>query len=79
MYEKLDELIVRAVGSSRQSPMYVGSVAAEGKRIADGTGRDDMRVIDSRVQHLRRKGRIVYYNKAQAPGGMAGWYLPANA
>ena len=79
MYEKLDELIIRAVGNSRQSPMYVGPVADEGKRIADETGRDDMRVIDSRVQYLRRKGRIAYYNKAQAPGGIAGWYLPANA
>lgn len=79
MYEKLDELIIRAVGTFRQSPMYVGSVAAEGKRIADATGRDDMRVIDGRVQYLRRNGRIAYYNKAQAPGGKAGWYLPDNA
>lgn len=79
MYEKLDELIVRAVGAFHKSPMYVGSVAAEGKRIADETGRDDMRVIDGRVQYLRRKGRIVYYNKSQAPDGNAGWYLPDNA
>ena len=79
MYEKLDELIVRAVGACHKSPMYVRSVAAEGKRIADETGRDDMRVIDGRVQYLRRKGRIVYYNKSQAPDGNAGWYLPDNA
>lgn len=79
MYEKLDELIVRAVGACHKSPMYVGSVAAEGKRIADETGRDDMRVIDGRVQYLRRKGRIAYYNKSQAPDGNAGWYLPDNA
>ena len=79
MYKTLDELIVRAVEASRQSPMYEGSVAAEGRRIAEAAGRDGMRVIDGRVQYLRRKGRIAYYNKAQAPGGKEGWYVPANA
>ncbi len=78
MYTKLDQLIVCAVGASRQAPMYDRLVAAEGGRIAAETGRDAMRVIDGRTQALRRAGRIAYYNKGQAPDGKAGWYLPAN-
>lgn len=78
MYTTLDNLIVDAVMASRNSPMYNQQVDAEGKRIAVATGRDDMRVIDSRVQFLRRKGRIAYYTKSQAPDGKAGWYVPAN-
>lgn len=79
MYTELDQLIVCAVGASRQAPMYNRLVAAEGERIAAETGRDAMRVIDGRTQVLRRAGRIAYHNKGQAPDGKAGWYLPSNA
>ena len=77
-YEKLDALIIQAVSASNGNPMYHRHVAAEGLRIAEASGRDDMRVIDGRLQALRKAGKIRFLNKKDAPEGKAGWYVGAN-
>ena len=77
-YETLDAAIIRAIESSNGNPTYNRAVAAEGLRIAESSGRDDMRVIDGRLQALRKAGKIRFLNKAEAPGGKHGWYVGAN-
>lgn len=74
-YQKLDALILDAVASSIRSPLYNKLVYEEGKRIAFATGRDDMRVIDGRIQALRKAGKISFLSKSKAPNGCGGWYL----
>lgn len=74
-YTTLDHLIVLAVTRSRCTPLNARDVAAEGCRIGQETGRDDMRIIDARIQALRKAGNIVWLPKAKAPNGKAGWYV----
>jgi hypothetical protein len=75
VYQKLDSLIIKAVSKNRASPMYDPDVCVEARRIADATGRNDMRVIDGRLTALRKSGAIRYFNKPEAPNNKAGWYV----
>lgn len=64
-YEKLDKLIVERL---RQGPMFLHFLCAhevhvECVRIADATGREAFRIIDARLQALRKAGVIVYSSK----------------
>lgn len=64
-YEKLDSLIVQRL---RQGPMFLHFLCAhevhsECVRIADATGREAFRVIDARLQALRKAGLIVFNSK----------------
>jgi hypothetical protein len=59
MYEKLDSLILNAIRDGR-SPLYTSAVDEEAERIAEATGRESFRVLDGRIQHLRKKGRICW-------------------
>lgn len=75
MYATLDALIVKAVSESNATPLYQADVVAEGERIAGITSQFGFRVIDGRIQALRRKGVIRFLRSRHAPGRNAGWYL----
>lgn len=72
-YEELDKRIVDAV-AKRKSPLYDKRVNEEAARIANGTGRDDFRIIDGRLQALRKAGKIRYLTKAES-NGQGGWHV----
>ena len=72
-YATLDELIVRAVADGRH-PLYNGPCRSESERIAASAARDAFRVIDGRLQFLRRAGVLKYQ-----PGikGKSSWKVVA--
>ena len=72
MYENLDSLLIDAI-KSRKNPLYDFAASAEAKRIASETGRESCRVIDSRLQALRRKRKIIWLAKREALNGLGGW------
>lgn len=57
MYDLLDSLILAAVEQEKH-PLYERRCFAEASRIAKATGREDFRVIDGRIQALRKAGKI---------------------
>lgn len=59
MYEKLDALIISAIKNGRK-PSHILVVYEEAERIAEATGRESFRVLDGRIQHLRKNGRICW-------------------
>ncbi|HEM7843230.1 hypothetical protein L0Z02_29695 (plasmid) [Burkholderia multivorans] len=62
-YSSLDAMILVSIESGRSTfgAMYVGDVARECKRLGESLGvREDFRVLDRRIQALRRAGRIMY-------------------
>lgn len=73
MYEELDKRIVDAV-AKRDNPLYDKRVNEEAARIATATARDDFRVIDGRLQALRKSGKIRYLTKAES-SGQGGWHV----
>lgn len=72
-YEELDKRIVDAV-AKRKSPNYDKRINEEAARIANRTGRDDYRIIDGRLQALRKAGKIRYLTKAES-NGQGGWHV----
>lgn len=70
-YDVLDAFILDAVARG-SSKLYTGYVSHEAERIARATGREAMRVIDGRIQALRKAGRISFasgiwqFNAAEA-------------
>jgi len=70
-YETLDLRIIEHIASGLAlNPLYGRVVRGEAGRIAKLTGRDEFRIIDGRLQALRKAGRITADRKA--PGG---WIL----
>lgn len=67
-YQQLDELIVEAI-RQRRNPLYASSVCGESCRLAALTGREEFRVIDGRLQALKRAGKIKFARKAGLGGG----------
>ena len=70
-YELLDSLILgRAASAGRSTSFFLmtGAIRDECERIADATGRDAYRILDGRLQALRKAGKIAYTSKA-------GWAL----
>ena len=62
-YDKLDELIVerlRTNGELRLFALVSFGVSAEAHRLAEITGREDFRIVDGRLQALRKKGVIAF-------------------
>lgn len=60
-YEKLDELILHAVTPvpQRFAEIYTGTLASECRRLAElETGKQPFRVMDRRLQALRKAGKI---------------------
>lgn len=78
MYEELDRRIQSAI-ERIANPIYDSGVCEEAGRLAQGSGREPFRVIDGRLQALRRAGRIKWVRKAEAAkdSGQAGWRLAA--
>jgi hypothetical protein len=71
-YDKLDALIVARmdmIQTGRLSDVMHGEVRAECERIAVATGREAFRVIDGRLQALRKRGVITF-------DSMFGWMTP---
>ncbi len=68
-YATLDEEILAAIRSGKH-PLYARNVHVEAKRLSDHMGRQEHRVIDGRLQALRKAGKIVADRKFRA-----GWVL----
>ncbi|WP_338510162.1 hypothetical protein [Erwinia aphidicola] len=64
-YTKMDQLIIEKVkdGANTFSKIDGGGVYEEAKRISMETGGDSFRVIDRRLQALRKRGVIEYTTK----------------
>lgn len=64
-YTKMDQLIIEKIkdGANTFSKIDGGSVYDEAKSIAMATGGDSFRVIDRRLQALRKRGVIEYTTK----------------
>lgn len=75
-YAKMDSLIIEAIKDGK-NPLYEMQCAVEAGRIAVETGRDDFRVIDGRLQALRKAGKIVHLTKAHS-NGQGGWHVVAS-
>lgn len=70
MYEKLDALILARIsrGPVSFAVLHAGDVRVECDRIGDDTRRQSYRVLDARLQALRKKGLIRY-------GAKDGWSI----
>lgn len=73
-YDKLDSRILDVISLRQGSPLYNRDVNAEAERLAALTGREAFRVIDGRLQALRKAGKIRHLTKAES-NGSAGWKL----
>ena len=62
LYAALDAMILKAIQEGN-SPLYNMRVAAEASAIAEATGREDFRVIDGRLQALRKRGVIKFHRE----------------
>lgn len=62
-YDVIDGLILDAVKRG-SSTLYADFVEREADRISRATGRETMRIIDGRIQSLRKSGRIAYVSGA---------------
>lgn len=63
MYEALDQLVLTAIGGGANSfnSIYSGPIANEAKRISATRKNDDSsRVLDRRLQALRRSNKIEF-------------------
>jgi hypothetical protein len=56
-YAELDARILKCIADNWQ-PLYNRDVDQEASRIAKATGREVFRVVDGRLQALRKAGRI---------------------
>ena len=76
-YDELDKRIIAAI-EKRKNPLYESACFAEADRIAFAMGRESFRVIDGRLQALRKAKRIHHMTKAEA-NGAGGWHVAPNA
>lgn len=72
-YQELDARILAAIIAKR-NPLYANTVSEEASRLAALTGREDFRVVDGRLQALRKAGTIRHLTKVEG-GGTAGWQV----
>lgn len=77
-YTKLDAAIVKAIKEGR-SPLYDNAANAQASIISVQTKRESFRVIDVRLQALRKAGVIWYASKSAAPDKTAGWKMKDGA
>ena len=73
-YTELDETIINVIANA-EDPLWHASTRMVARDLALGTKREPFRIIDCRLQALRKKGAIVYRTKAQAAaeGTRARW------
>jgi len=72
-YEEIDRRILKAI-EQRSNPLCSQQCRDEAKRLAETTGRESFRVIDGRLQAMRKAGKIQYRTKVGS-GGQGGWHL----
>lgn len=72
-YQHLDVLIINAI-RNHKNPLYNATVAVEANRLATLLDREKPRVIDGRLQALRRAGKIKYLTKAEG-NKQPGWVV----
>jgi len=72
-YDKMDAWILEAV-KRRKNPIYEAGCVRESERLAELTGRPAFRVIDGRLQALRKAGKIRHMTKAES-NGQGGWHV----
>lgn len=73
-YEQLDALLLRAIAPvpKRFSDIYMGKIAEECSRLAElETGKEPLRVMDRRLQALRKAGKIRSTSKGWVSLGVA--------
>lgn len=75
-YEELDKRIITAI-EKRKNPLHENACWTEADRIATAMGRESFRVIDGRLQALRKGGRIRHLTKVEA-NGVGGWHVVPN-
>lgn len=70
-YEKLDALILARIkgGANCFAAIYVHDIRRECMRIASEEKRDAFRILDARLQALRKRGKIVFCPGGRIPGG----------
>lgn len=77
-YEQLDALILAACGRISTMPVIHDlDVKREAKRISLLTGREEFRIIDGRLQSLRKAGKITYSSLHHRVNG--GWSIAGDA
>lgn len=69
-YELLDSLLLKEIGIGKNTfaKIFNGQVVVESVNIADVTGREPFRVVDGRLQTLRKAGKIGFTK-------LAGWTI----
>lgn len=65
-YTALDTLILNAVAIGR-NPLYANEVCEEADRLATLAGREGFRVIDGRLQALRKSKKIQFASVNDGP------------
>lgn len=70
-YQELDQRITDAIRAGK-NPLYAQHVSEEAKRLAEATGRESFRVIDGRLQQLRKSGKIQHVSKVRG-SDTGGW------
>lgn len=72
---ELDKRIIAAIKTGDFSFWHRGC-REEAARIAKISGREEFRIIDGRLQALRKNGAIIYTPKTRCkPGEKSGWKL----
>jgi hypothetical protein len=76
MYDRLDKAILGAVSKESRTPRYNKIVQLEAKRVLSVSRSITTwgRVVDTRVQKLRRDGKIKYRHRKDT-GYFEGWVL----
>ena len=72
MYNQLDKLIIGCI-KRRSNPLYAFDVNEEASRIGVLAGRETFRVIDGRLQQLRKSEKIRHCTKGR--DGKSGWEI----
>jgi hypothetical protein len=70
-YAKLDELILAVLkngGARTFSALRVGAIRAECERLEAATGSEEFRILDRRLQALRKAGKIEYLGAKATEG-----------
>jgi len=66
-YDELDRHIVKAIARGMDTFTVIsrsGAVVTESHRLGELTGAADWRIVDRRLQALRKAGRIAYAKRA---------------
>ena len=66
-YTEIDRRIIDCIRSGQGAhPLYDKRVSQEAYRLAKLTGREDFRIVDGRLQVLKKRGEISYSTTTRA-------------